>query len=386
MDSQQHPDQTNTVEQHTYLDTVIVGGGQAGLALAYWLAKEGRNFLIVDQNPRPGDAWRQRWDSLKLFTPAKYDRLPGWPFPGDRLAFPTKDQLADYLEDYVRRFDLPFLAGVHVEEIRAEGGGFVVRAAGHTWRSHNVVIATGGHRLPQRPAFAGELDPGVLQLHSQDYKNPGQLRDGTVLVVGLGNSGAEIALDVSGSHHTVLSGRPSGEMPVKHGRAAARFALPVVKFLGVHVLTLNTPIGRTAAPGFKSMAAPLIRTKTKDLLAAGVVLGPRLAGISDGVPVLDDGTRLEAANVIWCTGYHEDYSWVKLPVFDDRGEPLQTRGVAQEVPGVYFIGQEFLFAAASATLPGVCRDARYLARRLAMERRPERDGRRGSETRLPMSR
>ncbi|WP_458109002.1 NAD(P)/FAD-dependent oxidoreductase [Arthrobacter sp. R3-55] len=386
MDSQQYPDQRYIDQQHTDVDTLIVGGGQAGLALAYWLAKEGRNFLILDQHERPGDAWRQRWDSLKLFTPAKYDGLPGRPFPGDRLAFPTKDQLADYLEDYVRRFDLPFVAGVPVEEIRAEGEGFVVRAADHTWRSRNVVIATGGHRLPQRPAFAEELDPEVLQLHSQDYKNPGQLRDGTVLVVGLGNSGAEIALDVAPSHHTVLSGRPSGEMPMKHGRAAARFALPVVRFLGVHVLTLNTPIGRKAAPGFKSMAAPLIRTKTKDLAAAGVQLRPRLAGISFGVPILEDGTRMEAENVIWCTGYHEDYSWVKLPVFDERGEPLQTRGVANDVPGVYFIGQEFLFAAASATLPGVCRDARYLARRLAMERRPERDGRRGKETRLPMSR
>jgi putative flavoprotein involved in K+ transport len=380
-------------QQHTELDTVIVGGGQAGIALGYWLAQEGREFAILDGNTRPGDAWRQRWDSLRLFTPAKYDGLPGWPFPGDRLAFPTKDQLADYLEEYVRRFNLPFVSSVEVQEIRAEGEGFVVRAGDRTWRSRNVVIATGGHRLPKRPAFAGELDPHIVQLHSQDYKNQGQLREGTVLVVGLGNSGAEIALDVKQNHSTVLSGRPSGEMPMKHGRKAARFALPVVKFLGVHVLTLNTPIGRKAAPGFKSMAAPLIRTKTKDLAAAGVRMVPRLAGVSEaGMPVLDNGTQVEAANVIWCTGYHEDYSWVKLPVFDDHGEPKQTRGVADDVAGVYFIGQEFLFSAASATLPGVARDARYLARRLAKERRPmtarrpEAAGRRADEGRLPMSR
>ncbi len=378
--------------QHTEVDTVIVGGGQAGLALGYWLAREGREFAILDGNARPGEAWRQRWDSLRLFTPAKYDGLPGRPFPGDRLAFPTKDELADYLEDYVRRFDLPFVPSTRVEEIIADGDVFAVRAGDRTWHARNVVIATGGHRIPKRPAFAGELDPHVLQLHSQDYKNPGQLREGTVLVVGLGNSGAEIALELGRSHHTVLSGKPSGEMPMKHGRTAARFALPVVKFLGVHVLTLNTPIGRKSAPGFKSMAAPLIRTKSKDLAAAGVQLGPRLAGVSDGSPVLDDGTRVQAANVIWCTGYHEDYSWVKLPVFDDRGEPKQTRGVADGVPGMYFIGQEFLFAAASATLPGVARDARYLARRLAKERRPisarrpEPDGRRAKETRLPTSR
>lgn len=375
-----------TSNQLQEVDTVIVGGGQAGLALAYWLAKEGRDFLILDQHGRPGDAWRQRWDSLKLFTPAKYDGLPGWPFPGDRLAFPTKDQLADYLEEYVRRFDLPFVSHVHVEEISSEDGGFVVAAGDRLWRTRNVVIATGGHHLPKRPAFAGELDPDIVQLHSQAYKNPGQLRDGTVLVVGLGNSGAEIALDVSGSHSTVLAGKPSGEMPMKHGRTAARFALPIVKFLGVRVLTLNTPIGRKAAPGFKSMAAPLIRTKTKDLAAAGVQLVPRLAGVSEGLPVLEDGTTVEATNVIWCTGYQEEYSWVKLPVFDEQGEPRQSRGVAEDVPGVFFIGQEFLFAAASATLPGVCRDARYLARRLATERRPEPDGRRAKETRMPTSR
>lgn len=351
--------------QESTVDTLIVGGGQAGLALGYFLAQEGRTFLILDQNGRPGEAWRQRWDSLRLFTPAKYDGLPGAPFPGDHLAFPTKDQLADYLEDYVRRFDLPFIPNVRVDQINRVGDGFTVTAGDRSWRSNNVVIATGGHHLPKRPQFAGDLDSEILQLHSEDYRNPGQLKDGPVLVVGLGNSGAEIALEVGKSHPTQLAGRPSGEMPMRHGRTAARFALPVVRFLGLHVLNLNTPIGRKAAPGFKSMAAPLIRTKTKDLVAAGVHLVPRLAGVSEGRPVLDDGTLVEASNVIWCTGYHEDYSWVKLPVFDALGEPQQTRGVAHDVPGVYFIGQEFLFAAASATLPGVTRDARYLARRLA---------------------
>lgn len=372
--------------QNPEVDTVIVGGGQAGLALGYWLAREGRDFLILDQNHRPGDSWRLRWDSLRLFTPAKYDGLPGSPFPGDRLAFPTKDQLADYLEDYVRRFDLPFVPGIRVDEINRAGEAFTIRAGSRIWRARNVVIATGGHRIPKWPQFAGELDPAMLQLHSQDYKNPGQLRDGPVLVVGLGNSGAEIALEVGRTHPTKLAGKPSAEMPMRHGRTAARFALPVVRFLGLYVLNLNTPIGRKAAPGFKSMAAPLIRTKTKDLVAAGVHLAPRLAGVSNGQPVLADGTRVEASNVIWCTGYHEDYSWVKLPVFDLHGEPRQTRGVADDVPGVYFIGQEFLFAAASATLPGVGKDARHLARRLTKERPPTAGRRREGETRLPMSR
>ncbi|WP_309073178.1 NAD(P)-binding domain-containing protein [Paenarthrobacter sp.] len=354
--------------QNRVVDTIIVGGGQSGLALGYWLAKQGRNFLILDEHQRPGDAWRQRWDSLRLFTPAKYDGLPGLSFPGDRLVFPTKDQLADYLEDYVGRFGLPFVPGVRVDDIGRDDEAFVLKAGDREWRSENVVIATGGHRIPKLPAFAGELDPSILQLHSQDYKNPAQLKEGPVLVVGLGNSGAEIALEVGSFHPTFVAGKPSAEMPMRHGRTAARFALPVVRFLGLHVLNLNTPVGRKAAPDFKAKAAPLIRTKTKDLAAAGVHLKPRLVAVVDGHPVLEDGTRVDAANVIWCTGYHEDYSWVNLPAFDDHGEPRQTRGVADEVPGVYFIGQEFLFAAASATLPGVCRDARYLANRVTAPR------------------
>ncbi|VXC72957.1 Portal protein [Arthrobacter sp. 9V] len=350
------------------VDTVIVGGGQAGLALGYWLSRQGRNFLILDQHQRPGAAWRQRWDSLRLFTPAKYDGLPGSPFPGDPLAFPTKDQLADYLEDYVRRFDLPYVPGVDVEDISRDGETFLLRAGDREWKSKNVVIATGGHRIPKVPAFAGELDPGIRQLHSQDYKNPGQLKEGPVLVVGLGNSGAEIALETARFRPTLLAGKPSSEMPMRHGRTAARFALPLVRFLGLYILNLNTPMGRKAAPKFKAMAAPLIRTKSKDLAAAGVQLNPRLAGVQDGLPVLEDGQRLEVANIIWCTGYHEDYSWVKLPAFDDHGEPQQTRGVANSVPGLYFIGQEFLFSAASATLPGTCRDARFLAGQVMAQR------------------
>ncbi|WP_314323189.1 FAD-dependent oxidoreductase [Paenarthrobacter ilicis] len=352
------------------VDTVIVGGGQAGLALAYWLAREGRDFVILDANARPGDAWRQRWDSLRLFTPAKYDSLPGVPFPGDRLDFPSKDTMADYLEDYVARFDLPFVGGCRVESIRSEAGMFrteVLPADGtrQLWWSRNVVVSTGGHRMRRVPEFAGALDPGILQLHSDQYRNPQAIGDGGVLVVGLGNSGAEIAAELCRTHSTSLAGSPHGEMPMKHGRNAARFALPVVRFVGMHILNVNTPVGRKAAPAFRSMGAPLIRTKTKDLRAAGVTLVPRVAGVKGGLPVLQDGSLVNAGTVIWCTGYHEDYSWIELPAFNSQGVPRQTRGVADDVPGLYFLGQEFLFSAASATLPGVTRDARYLARQLA---------------------
>lgn len=357
-------------ENSKAVETIIVGGGQSGLALGYWLARSGHDFLILDEHARSGDAWRQRWDSLRLFTPAKYDGLPGAPFPGDRVAFPSKDELADYLEKYARTFNLPVEHRTRVDGIEKmenpavtgpHGSRFTVRSGSGTWHARNVVIATGGYGIPRRPEFADALHPGIRHFHSVDYRNPGQLQPGGVLVVGLGNSGAEIALEASRTHPTSVAGKPGGEIPVRHGRFAARTVLPVIRFLGMYVLTVDNPVGRKAAAAFHSMATPLIRTRTKELRAAGVDVLPRVAGTHHGRPVLADGRVLDIANVIWCTGYREDYSWVKLP----RGAQLEgligRRGVVDPVPGLYVLGREFQFAAASATLPGIGRDARYTA-------------------------
>ncbi len=357
----------NTTQDHApdgILDTVIVGGGQAGLALGYFLSRQGRDFAILDAGQRVGDAWRGRWDSLRLFTPAKYDGLPGMPFPGDGLAFPGKDELADYIEGYAAHFGLPVRLGVKVEQLRQEDGHYVAEAGGRSWKAANMVVATGACVAPKVPGFAAQLDDSVLQLHSSAYRNPGQLRPGPVLVVGVGNSGAEIALELSRSHHTWLAGKPRAELPVKHGRAAARFVLPIVRFAGLHVLTLGTPIGRKAAPAFIGHGAPLIRTKLKDLAAAGVESVPRITGVRDGKAVAEDGTVLHVANVIWCTGYTDDFSWVEPDTFDGAGRPRQWRGVAQDARGLFFLGQEFLYSATSATLPGLARDAGYLARQI----------------------
>ena len=366
-----------------FFDTVVIGGGQAGLAVGYYLARQQRDFVILDAHERIGDAWRLRWDSLRLFTPAKYDGLPGMPFPGDRLSFPTKDEQAGYLEGYAARFGLPVRTGVRVDRLWREDDHFVISSGDRRLMAANVVVATGTCYAPKVPAVSDQLAPGVTQLHSSDYRNPAQLRQGPVLVVGLGNSGAEIALEVSHTHPTWVSGQPSGELPVRHGRAAARFVLPLVRFAGLHVLNLSTPIGRRIAPKFLTHATPLIRTKRAELAAAGVEMVPRVTSAKDEQPVLDGGRVVEAANVIWCTGYQVDFGWVDLPAFDQWGHPRQRRGVVDSVPGLYFLGLEFLFSAVSATLPGLGRDAEYLANQISA-RVPYSSGRQQSTAKVSL--
>lgn len=364
---------TGSAVSTTAVDTVIIGAGQSGLALGYYLAQQHRSFVILDAGARVGDAWRTRWDSLRLFTPAKYDGLPGLPFPGDRLAFPTKDEQADYLEDYASRFHLPVRPSTAVTRLSHDGQRFHVIAGAHRWTASNVVLATGTCHLPKTPGFAAQLRPGVVQFHSQDYRTPAQLAAGPVLVVGVGNSGAEIALETSRTHETWLAGKPSAEIPFRHGRTAARFFLPVVRFVGMHVLNTNTPVGRKALPKMAAKAAPLIRTKIADLRAAGVHLVPRVSAVQDGEVMLDDGRKLPVANVIWCTGFTEAYPWLDIPALPANWREQQHRGIVDALPGLYLLGKDVIFAAASETLPGVCRDARYLAKQLAATRAPRKE-------------
>jgi putative flavoprotein involved in K+ transport len=292
MNRQSHVDERNRPiaagSEHfsEYFETVIIGGGQAGLSVGYHLKRQGRPFVILDANERIGDAWRKRWDSLRLFTPARYSGLAGWRFPAPAVSFPTKDEMADYLESYAARFDLPVRTGVKVDGLFREGDRFVVASGNRRFEAEHVVVATGANQVPKVPAFADDLRSTIVQPHSSQYRHPSQLQKGPVLVVGAGNSGAEIAFEVSRTHPTYLSGKPSGQIPVRHGPAAARFFFPVIRFVGHHVLTLRTPIGRKVQPKFISHGAPLIRVKLKDLDAAGVEQVPRTVGMEDGRPAL----------------------------------------------------------------------------------------------------
>jgi putative flavoprotein involved in K+ transport len=224
-------------------------------------------------------------------------------------------------------------------------------------------------QLPHVPPFAGELDPGIVQIHSHDYRNPSQLQDGAVLVVGAGNSGAEIGVEIARSHPTWMAGKEFGHVPFRIETFVARNILVrIVRFVGHHVLTVRTPVGRKLRPKFLAKGSPLVRVKPKDLTGAGIERVPRVAGTRDGLPRLDDGRVLEVANVVWCTGYRPGFSWIGLPVLGDREEPKHERGIVASEPGLYFVGLRFLYSATSDTITGVRRDARRVARHLASHR------------------
>jgi putative flavoprotein involved in K+ transport len=346
-----------------HIQTLVIGGGQAGLSVGYHLARRGRPFLIVDANERVGDSWRQRWDSLKLFTPARWDSLDGMRFPASPHSFPTKDAMADYLESYAAHFKLPIRHGTRIEQLRRDGTKYIARAGDREFIADHVVVAMSSYQSPRSPKFSTELAPDIVQLHSRDYKNPSQLRDGGVLIVGAGNSGAEIAMDLVSRHRVWVSGRDTGEIPFRvNGLAARLFLLRIVFRLVFHrLLTIRTPIGRKASKGQLTKGGPLIRTRSKNLAAAGVERVPRMAGVQNGLPRLDDGRTLDVKNVIWCSGFTPGFSWIDLPILDPQGVPIHDGGVVKSEPGLYFVGLLFLYAFSSTMIHGVGRDADRIA-------------------------
>ena len=356
----------NTTHHH---DTIVIGGGQAGLATGYYLQKQKRDFVILDGSERTGDPWRSRWDSLRLFTPAGYNGLPGMPFPAPPRTFPTKDEMAAYLEDYVRRFDLPVRHGVWADRLVRDGDRFLVSAGDRRYVTNNAVVAMTSYQVPSKPAFATDLEPGIVQLHSARYRNPSQLQEGPVLIVGAGNSGSEIGMEVARTHRTWMSGRDVGHVPFRiETRLAFHLFIPlVIRFLFHRVMTTATPIGRKVRPEMLSQGGPLVRVKPQDMEDAGIQRLPKMAGVQDGRPLMEDGRVLDVANVIWCTGFRPNFSWIDLPIFGGKEkekakEPVHRRGIVSDVPGLYFVGLFFLHALSSSLITGVGRDAHYIVK------------------------
>lgn len=346
-------------------NTVVIGGGQAGLALGYHLSRIKCPFVILDENARTGDSWRTRWDSLRLFTPARYDALPGSRYPGPQWSYPGREEFAEYLADYAEEFALPVRHDARVTSLSHNGRAFVVQTDGCVFEADNVVVAPGWDRKPKVPMFAQQLSPGIRQVTAGSYKNPTDLVPGPVLVVGGGNSGADIALELSAVRKTYLSGRHPGEIPWPVDAVAARPLTLAVFFAFSHILTLNTPMGRKARRQILAHSGPVVRVKNRDLLRAGVERVPRTESARDGRPVLADGRTLEVSNVIWCTGFGPDLDWIQLPVCGRDGQPEHHRGVATAQPGLYFLGATFQQSLASSMVHGVGTDAAFIAQHLA---------------------
>jgi len=351
-------------------DVIVVGAGQAGLSVGYHLARRGLRFVIVDAGARIGDSWRRRWDSLRLFTTARFDGLDGMPFPGPPDHFPTKGEMADYLEAYAARFQLPVRLGARVTRLWREDGRYVVAAGDVELEADQVVVAMADLQRGRLPAFAAELDPAIVQLHACDYRSPSQLRDGAVLVVGAGNSGAEIALELSRSRRVWLSGRSTGQVPFRIGGLVARFLLArlLLRVVFHRILTVRNPLARRVRAKLTTHGHPLIRVRARQLVDAGVAAVPRTAGVDAGRPRLEDGRVLDVASVVWCTGFEPGFSWIDLPIFDGDGRPRHRAGVADGAPGLYFVGLTFLYAASSVMIHGVGRDARRIADAIAAHR------------------
>ena len=354
-------------------EAVVIGAGQAGLAAGYHLARRGIDFTILEAGPRVGNVWRDRYDSLLLYSPARYDALPGLSFPLPGHAFPTGRQMADYLEAYADHHRLPIESGVRVDRLRAtnEAGGaegYTISAGDRRYEANQVIVATGAFQRPHVPELASRLDPGIRQLHAADYRGPHQLAEGPVLIVGLSHSGADLAYEVANAgHRTFVSGKAHGQLPFSVDSRRARLAWPVMRFMASNVLTLGTPIGRKMAPKVRAGGGPLLRVRRGDLTAAGVTLHEARTIDVDGRgrPVLSDGTALDVANVVWCTGFRPDYGWIELPVIGEDGWPRERRGVVDDSPGLYFLGIPFLYSFTSMLVLGAGRDAAYVVDRLA---------------------
>ncbi|MET9275124.1 NAD(P)/FAD-dependent oxidoreductase [Kribbella sp. NPDC003557] len=349
------------------MNTIIIGAGQAGLATGRQLQQLGEDFVILDGNARVGDQWRSHWDSLRLYSPAKYDGLPGLAFPGDPWHYPGKDEVADYLASYAAHFRLPIRHSTRVDTLERIDDRWIVTTGREQLAADNVVVATGTFgRTPHLPDCAVDLDPAIRQLHSSEYRRPEQLKDGPVLVVGGSHSGTDIAYEVARTHETILCGRDPGQVPFRPGGRGQVLVWPLLLFAWRHVLTRRTPMGRKEMGEVRFHGGPMIRVKRGDLLARGVErVHDRVTGVRDGRPELENGRVLDVANVVWATGFRQVFDWIKPAVIGADGWPREYRGIAEGMPGLFFCGLSFQYAFSSMVLPGVGRDAAYIARRIA---------------------
>ena len=349
------------------VDTIVIGGGQSGLAIGYFLSQQSRNFVILDNHSRTGDVWRSRWESLRLFTPSQFDSLPGLPFLQTKNYLPSKNEIADYLETYATHFELPIRHNTRVDKLTSTNQSFQITTNNGNFISRNVIIATGPFQKPFTPELSKQLGANILQMHSNEYVKPQQVAVDNVLIVGAGNSGAEIALELVKTGKNVwLAGRDVGRVPANSPAGRLLNGYPIW-WIMTRMLTIDTPIGRKMKTTSAHHGTPLGRATRAEIAAAGVILSPRMTNVVSGKPQLEDGQIIPAKAVIWATGFKADYSWIKIPIFDEHGYPVHDRGVIKSTPGLYFIGLYFQTGLSSSFLGGVSKDAAYITSRLAKQ-------------------
>jgi putative flavoprotein involved in K+ transport len=342
------------------LDVIVIGAGQAGLAVGHHLSRHGVRFLILDAGSSIGNSWRSRWDSLRLFTPAEYCSLPGMPFPAAAGTYPTKDDVADYLQSYAEQFDLPVLLNTPVRKLsRSADGLFLLDTHQSTLRAHQVIVATGPFQNPAIPKLAGQFSSEVVQTHSVAYRNPADVPLGRVLVVGGGNSGLQIAQELAstrevhvamGSKQTMVPQRPFG-----------RDLFWWLTVTGLLTRPVSSPITRF----FRRRGGDLvIGSSVQSLRAGGVMLQQRLIGAVGREATFADGSTLEVDAVVWATGFRSDYAWIDVPGVWDGQEVKHRRGIT-EVPGLTFVGLPWQHTRGSALLGFVKADADWVARQAA---------------------
>src|SRR5215469_12768141 len=340
------------------LDVAVIGGGQAGLAMAWHLAREQLRFVVLDAAPEIGHTWRSRWDSLTLFTPAKRNGLPGMAFPGPPGAYPGKDAVAGYLRAYAAAFNLPVRLNARVTYLSQTAEGFEIRTEDEAYRARQVVVATGPFQVPYLPPAAQRLDSSVTQLHSASYRSPDAMPAGPVLVVGGGNSGFQIAGELATAGRQVDLSIGS-KMPVLPQRFAGRDLFWWLARLGLlRVSVASRPGRRMSRRDF------VIGSSRRRLQAAGVRLRPGVAEAQGRTVRFTDHATIAVDTIVWATGYHPDYSWIGIPGVVGDGTVIHRRG-ATEVPGLYFLGLSWQHTRGSALLGFVRDDAAYLASRIA---------------------
>jgi putative flavoprotein involved in K+ transport len=338
-------------------EVVVVGAGQAGLAMGYFLKQQGRKFVIVEAADSVGSAWRDRWESLTLFTPRRYSSLPGLPFTGDPEGYPDRDEVIAYLERYAETFELPSELNSPVRKLTAENGRFVLEGEGRTTTADQVVVATGPFQKPYVPEVAKRLAPDVVQMHSTGYRNPGDIPEGTVLVVGGGNTGFQIAEELSRTHGVVLAvGSKQKPLPQRLLGRDLFWWLTKSRLLDT---TIDSRLGRRL-----STRDTLIGSSPRAMRRRYGVEMTRRVVDTDGRRVrFEDGSELEFDAVIWATGYRPDYAWIDLPVFEGDGRLRHRRGVT-DAPGLYFLGLTWQHTRGSALIGWVKDDAAFIAEQI----------------------